>query len=466
VNLYAPFAETFLELLSVVGRAGGIFPSALATDDTTKHFFAAIITNNNLISFWEFENQGFFGAGHGHMLRFALTTLTASQQSERTDFFFQGQSPQELKDARRHFTLSADDIALINPNTHTCPIFKSIRDAELTKKIYRQVPVLIDESKGAAGNPWGIRFARLFDMSNDSDLFRTRAQLLEAGAMEQGPDWVLPDGTIYVPLYEAKMVYQYNHRHGDFADIERGKRAHKLPPIPDNRLANPDYLVSPYYWVSKFEVENRLSAKGWNYDWLMGWRDVTDARASARTVIAGVVPRVGVGNKFPLIFPEDEIQPNLVACLLANLSAICFDYAARQKIGGTTLNFFIAKQLPVLSPDAYAPADLDFIVPRVLELTYTAEDLRPWAEDLGYTGAPFPWAPERRRRLRAELDAYYARLYGLTRDELRYILDPADVEGEDYPSETFRVLKKKELETFGEYLTQRLVLEAWERFCA
>ncbi len=111
-------------------------------------------------------------------------------------------------------------------------------------------------------------------------------------------------------------------------------------------------------------------------------------------------------------------------------------------------------------------ANLDFIVPRVLELTYTAEDLRPWAEDLGYTGDPFPWAPDRRRQLRAELDAHYARLYGLTRDELRYILDPADVEGEDYPSETFRVLKKKELESFGEYLTQCLVLEAWERFCA
>ena len=84
-------------------------------------------------------------------------------------------------------------------------------------------------------------------------------------------------------------------------------------------------------------------------------------------------------------------------------------------------------------------------------------------QDLGYSGPPFPFHPERRAELRAELDAYYARLYGLTRDELRYILDPADVMGEDYPSETFRVLKNSEVREFGEYRTQRLVLEAWDK---
>ena len=127
------------------------------------------------------------------------------------------------------------------------------------------------------------------------------------------------------------------------------------------------------------------------------------------------------------------------------------------------MNYFIYKQLPVLPPDRYSEADLAFIVPRVLELTYTAHDLSGWAQELGYNGEPFPFDPDRRATLRAELDAYYAKLYGLTRDELRYILDPADVMGEDYPSETFRVLKNKEQKEFGEYRTQRLVLEAWDK---
>jgi len=131
-------------------------------------------------------------------------------------------------------------------------------------------------------------------------------------------------------------------------------------------------------------------------------------------------------------------------------------------MGGLNLNFYIVRQLPVLPTDRYTESDLTFIVPRVLELTYTAHDLQPWAHDLGYDGPPFSFDPDRRAILRAELEAWYARAYGLNRDELRYILDPADVMGDDYPSETFRVLKNKELREFGEYRTQRLVLEAWD----
>ena len=461
VNLYAPFSETFLNLLSDSARSGGVFPSALATDDTTKYFFSSLIENRNLVRFWEFENIGFFGAGHGHMLRFALTTFSKHPTEERTDFFFQGKDLSELKDPRRHFKLTAEEIKLINPNTGTCPIFQSEKDAELTKKIYRHVPVLIDESRGEMDNPWGIRFNAMFHMSNASSLFRTLEQLRDTNATRDDSCWKMPDGEVYVPLYEAKMVYQFNHRHGDFSDAEPGKRAHKLPSIRDEHLANPKYSIQPYYWVPRSEVDARLAAKGWEKGWLMGWRDVTDARASVRTVIASVVPRVGVGDKFLLMLPGQP--PELVACLLAEQNALVHDYIARQKVGGTSLKYFTKKQLVNLPPDAYTQTDLDFIVPRVLELTFTAEDMRLWAEDLGYTGDPFPWNSKRRRQLRAELDAYYAHLYGLTRDELRYILDPAEVEGPDYPSETFRVLKDKEIREFGDYRTYNLVLDAWDR---
>ena len=85
------------------------------------------------------------------------------------------------------------------------------------------------------------------------------------------------------------------------------------------------------------------------------------------------------------------------------------------------------------------------------------------ARDLGHTGPPFAWDEARRANLRADLDAFYARAYGLTRDELGYILDPADVMDPSYPSETFRVLKEKEQRLHGEYRTGRLVLAAWDR---
>lgn len=203
--------------------------------------------------------------------------------------------------------------------------------------------------------------------------------------------------------------------------------------------------------------------------WLMGWRDICRS-TDERTVIASVVQRAGVGHKMPLFRFGASTTPPLAAAFLGNLDALVLDYVARQKVGGTSLTYHYLKQFTVLPPDCYTSADLAVIVPRVLELTYTAHDLQAWGKDLAAYdprpvsehGRTFTWNTERRAQLRAELDAYYAGLYGLTRDELRYILDPKDVMGADYPSETFRVLKEGEMRAFGEYRTRRLVLEAWD----
>jgi hypothetical protein len=323
------------------------------------------------------------------------------------------------------------------------------------------VPVLIDESRGEARNPWGISFRQgLFNMTSDSHLFRTAPQLGEAGAERHGPNWVLPEGETWVPLYEAKMVNFYDHRAGSYE--ERGDdRGYRVLPRPtDEQHANPDYFAEPFYWVLQSEVEERLRGRNWSHDWLLGWKDITSA-TNERTVIAGVIPRMGVGHSFPLFFTERQEAGRGLA-LYANWNSLALDFIARQKVGGLHLTYMYLKQLPMLAPVSYSADDVAFIAPRALELTYTAHDLAPLAHDLGHEGPPFRWDPERRAWLRAELDAYYARLYGLTRDELRYILDPADVMGPDYPSETFRVLKQREIREYGEYRTARLVLRAWD----
>lgn len=166
----------------------------------------------------------------------------------------------------------------------------------------------------------------------------------------------------------------------------------------------------------------------------MGWRDIC-CSTDERTVIAIVIPRVAVGHTAPLVFTRHSGP--LAAALLANWSSLVLDFLARQKVGGTHLTFGFVNQLSFIPASAYSPADLAFIVPRVLERTCTAWDMAPFARGLGYEGEPFRRDPERRALLRAELDACYARLYGLNRDELRYILDPQDVMGPDWPSETF-----------------------------
>ncbi len=433
VNTYALFSESILQITSNKGRAGFIVPTGIATDDSTKAFFGHISQTGRLVSLYDIENrEAVFPSVH-RSYKFCLLTLGQVEQAEFAFFLTQ---VHQLADARRRFKLTPEEFRLINPNTLTCPVFRSERDAELTKKIYRAAPVLIDENS-EEGNPWGISFMAMMHMSADSHLFRSEP------------------GEGLLPLYEAKMIHQFDHRWATYD----GDAARDSTPA---EKADPGFTVTPRYWVSETEVNKKLADKKWDKGWLMGWRDICRA-TDERTVIASVVPKSGVGNKMPLFLPKAGTTPERFAALLANFSALAFDFVARQKIGGTTLNYFYLKQFPVLAPERYTEADLAFIVPRVLELTYTAHDLKSWAQDLGYEGDPFAFNPERRAILRAELDAYYAKLYGLTRDELRYILDPTDVMGEDYPSESFRVLKNKELNEFGEYRTERLVLEAWEK---
>lgn len=434
LNTYALFAEHFLRLIGLGGRSGMIVPTGIATDNSTKAYFDAISSSGQLVSLYDFRSgPGLFPEIGHQTFKFSLITLG---KAERTDFVFSALEAHDLSDQRRHFTLDSNDFALLNPNTRTCPVFRSQMDAELTKKIYGRVPVLIDEALGEQGNPWGIKFMRMFDMSNDSHLFFD-----EAAANR-------------LPLYEAKLIHHYDHRwatnsaDGSSRDLTL---AEKL---------DPSFQITPRYWVETSEVQARLKAQSWERQWLMGWRNIAKTQ-NERTLIATITPMVAFGHSGTLFFSCHS--PSLHAMLLGFIACLPCDFVVRQKVGGTNMTHNYFKQFPFLPPSTYTQAAIDFIQPRVLELTYTSHDLKPWAEDLGYDGPPFRFDPERRALLRAELDAFYAHLYGLTRDELRYILDPADVMGPDYPSETFRVLKNNEIRQLGEYRTQRMVLEAWDR---
>jgi hypothetical protein len=568
VNTYALFSETISRIVAKSGRAGFIVPTGIATDDSTKAYFADISQSGRLVSLFDFENRDAIFSSVHRSYKFCLITLGVAEESF---FAFYLVDPSQLEDATRRSILRPDDFLLINPNTRNCPVFRSQMDAELTRKIYRNVPVLIREGAGGKpdDNPWGVEFLRMLDMSNDSHLF-TDADLVLA---EEAKTRLL------VPLYEAKMIHQFDHRWATYRHEESQAECVDVSPA-DKR--NPNYVVRPRYYIEVRQVLARIanvpsafakafadkdlagqlvSLANWIHasdagsddkaanlfesqpnlmpvaneqlglfgakrahvtkrypilttneasielpmKWidprilsdaascpltdyelkqiqlesnvervanalmdnrspkcLLGFRDICRA-TDERTVISSVLPRVGVGNKIPLYLFYQKNSPQQLAVFACNLNTLCFDFVARQKIGGTTLNFFIAKQLPVLPPDRYADSDLTYIVARALELVYTSNDLKPWAESLGYNGEPYGFDLGRRAQLRAELDAYYARLYGLTRDDLRYILDPEDVMGADYPSETFRVLKNKELKEFGEYRTQRLVLEAWDK---
>lgn len=218
---------------------------------------------------------------------------------------FSVKSLDELSDTRRSFTLGSDDFALLNPNTRTCPIFRSQMDAVLTKKIYSRVPVLIDDALSDQGNSWRIRFMRMFDMANDSHLFFDQPT------------------TDRLPLYEAKLIHHYDHRWATYA-ADGASRDLSL-----SEKMDPSFKLTPRYWVEHSEVQARLQAQGWDRRWLMGWRDICRS-SDERTVIASVLPLSGFGDTFLLMLPFVS-ERNLVACLLADQISLVHDFILRQK---------------------------------------------------------------------------------------------------------------------------------------
>jgi hypothetical protein len=458
INTYALFAEHNRSVLGLQGRAGFIVPTGIATDDTTKEYFGTLVNERELARFYSFENEEFVFPGVHHAFRFALMTVARGQTTDAADLVFFARQISALDDPEKHFSLTPADFATLNPNTRTCPTFRSRRDADLNLAMYRRTGILWREDD-PDGNPWGLRFMQgVFNMASDSGLFRTRAELEAAG-------WKL-DGNHFVqgkqralPLIEAKMVHHFNHRYGTYeGQTEAQGNQGKLPEFDDAAHADPKRLTFSKYWVPEGEIASRLDER-WQRGWLLGWRDICRS-TDQRTVIASLIPRVAVGHTTPLLFAS--VEPRATACLYANLCSFALDYAARQKVGGTHLTYGYLKQLPVLAPSVYAADAVwgrgttvrDWLLPRVVELTYTAWDLQPFARDVGDEGPPYLWDPERRSVLRAELDAAFFHLYGVSRDEADYILD------------TFPVVKKNDEKGHGEFRTKRVVLERYDALAA
>jgi hypothetical protein len=448
VNTYTIFAETSRQIINGYGRVGMIVPSGIATDDTTKFFFQDLMQTQSLASLYDFENrEGLFPAVDSRM-KFSLLTMAGLEADiPQAEFAFFLHSVEELKDDWRRFSLSARDIAALNPNTGTMATFRSVRDAEITKAIYGRVPVLMREEP--LENPWGIRFATMFHMSNDSHLFRTREQLeaegytLAGNVFERGKE-------CYLPLYEGKMFMPFDHRYADVVLTQNLIRAGQAEFATDADKRKSDFLVMPRSWVDTREVEQKLGSYG--FKWLIGFKNVT-APTNERTFLSTILPIAAVGNSIPLLLSLER-SALITVELVANLAAFSFDYAARQKMGNVNLNFYIVEQLPVIPPHTYTPALLDFIVPRVLELTYTAWDLQPFAQDVGCDGPPFIWDEERRFLLRCELDALYFHLYGINRDDADYIL------------ETFPIVKRKDEAAWGSYRTKETILAMYDQMAA
>jgi hypothetical protein len=389
------FTERVMTILAPEGLAGCAIAPGTAAAPGARHLIGGLMRRGALVSLYDFTTPD---------TRICLLTLGGGAAHGGTArFAFRLDGPADLDDGGRSFTLTPGEAALINPNTGGLPAFRGSRDAALVTAIHRRMPVLWDETR-ADGNLWKMRLETAFPRAaGDAGLLHAEQELRDEG-WELAGSTLTRDGQCMLPVYEPPMIDLFDHRvakprywiaeHGPIA-VQRKSGAAQRPGVTD-----------------------RLAELGWKWEWVCAWR----APVHERVAVAVFLPRAATADSLPLMLPR--VVPPFAAALIAAQSSLVFDYVARQKIGGPAVRAAHWKQLPVPTPDMLEP-HLPFIVPRVLELVYTAPDMGPLARDLDDRGEdPFYWDPDRRVSLRAELDAFFFHVYGIDdRNDVEYIAD-------------------------------------------
>ena len=450
INLYSLFVERAMRLVKPDGFVGLLTPSGIYADKTAADFFKSVSTGGRVAGLFDFENKKiFFKDVHASFKFCALIFGGEERRSDETSCAFFLHDTETISDPNRCFPLAPSDFARVNPNTGTAPVFRTRRDAELTRRIYERHPVLVDGSGGKERRAWPVRYHTMFHMTNDSHLFRTAAQLENEGYYPvEGNRWKRGED-LYLPLYEGKMVQAFDHRAASV--VVNPLKVHRPAAPLETSLTehtDPAWLPGPQFWVSESEVD-------WPRDlgWAVSFKDVT-APTNSRTMIAAVIPHSAVGNTLPILVPnalQAASYKKDAWLLTACLNSFALDFVARQKVQGQHLNWFIVEQLPVIAPGGYdrqfgAKTARELVCDHVLRLTYTSNDMAPFARDLGHQGPPFVWDEEERRHLRARLDALYFHLYGLSRDDADYVMS------------TFPIVRAQDKKEFGSYRTRDLVL--------
>lgn len=465
INLYGLFAERARSLVKPSGVVGLVVPSGIGSDLSASAFFREVAVGGHLRSFFDFENRGNFFPDVHNSFKFCSIVFSRERVFENSRSAFYLDDVDQVADLERTFNLNSDDFARLNPNTSTMPVFRHKRDAHLVSEIYRRTPVLNNHEAAQSGNRWPVRFATFFHMANDSELFLRVDELEVRGAWPVvGGRWNSSDGE-FLPLIQGRVVGLYDHRQAGVGfNPDNVRRGFVSIPSSLEDHQDPTYTPRSEFFVPASEIPDGI------HDAVIMYRRST-ATTNSRTMVSSIGPKVGYGDSVFLIVGDRDVEApknaENLALLQGNLASIPLDFVARNKVQGQNFSWYIVEQLPIIPPAAYGRAfgpktARDIVREAVLELSYTAHDLAPFARDLGHVNAdgevlpPFIWDEDRRLVLRAKLDALYFILYGVhdpadpasSRDDIRYIYS------------TFPIVEREETARWGRYRSRDLAL-AW-----
>lgn len=457
-NLNSLFVERSSRLAKADGIVGLLVPSGVATETASQEFFSGLIKQNSASCVFDFFNKRrsgeLFFPDVYYRFKFCAFVFSPARSFKGCRFATFVRDVEQLSEKDTIFTLTLDDFAKVNPNTVTAPIYRAKKDKEISTAIYSRLPILVRRDGNDEIKAWPVKYGTMFHMANDSEHFRTPKQLAEdEKAYHVGSNlWKSKKG-VWGPLYEGKMVQAYDHRASGITIVEANVyRPGQGQDLTEEQHRDPEFLpASRYFVLPPSPLKSQIAFK-----------DVTST-TNSRSVISCIIPPYAAGHTLPIIdlaIEDPKARAKAQCVLCANLNSTVLDFIARTKILSNHVSWYIVEQLPFAPREQLATkfgtkTAEQIICSTVLELSYTAKDLAPFAVDLGHVAKdgtvkpPFAWDEARRQTLRAKLDALFFHLYGITdRKTVNYIFS------------TFPIVEEEETKTYGRYLSRDLCL-AW-----
>ncbi len=429
-NVYRMFVETALTLTALDGMATQVTPSGLYNGANAAAIRGELFDRWSLLCVLGLINKGeaWFN-GIDATTRFACYVARRGGLTAEFAVGFQISSPIQLTMAlERPHRLAVTTVRDQSPEALVISEMVDDIDANITDHLYRLWPAFGDDTLGVPAR----HYMAEIHMGNDRDRF---------GDDDPG-----------LPLYEGRMIAQYDHRAKAYIS-GRGRSAiwRDLP------FESPEKGIKPQWWVPINKIPTKAVARTKRYR--IAFCDVTAPRNERSLIAALVPPGVICGHTAPTFTYEDSSEW-AYTLWLAVANSLPANFLIRKRITlHVSLNILDSLPMPRLQ---LGDEVLSYIASLVLRLTCTGPEMTAYWNAMAVHGwcqsVPDHTVPanallddDARAEARAKIDVVVAKyLYRLTKQQVEHILT------------TFPTLERNEIRRHGEYRTKRLILEIYD----
>lgn len=366
LNTYKLFLELSHALLRGQGRLGMIVPSGIYTDKGTTDLRELFLSQCDWQWLFGFENrEGIFDIHRS--FKFCPLIVQKGGQTEAIRAAFMHRNVDDWEQAERHvLAYPRARVEEFSPYSKAILEIRSEQDLRVLQKIYANGVLLGDQSE----NGWGIKYAREFDMTNDSKLFPPRPKWEEKGyrpdqyghwlkgpwrdhhgpqhILEREPGLVLSrDGLqaiaveqiedVALPLYEGRMINQF-----DFS--EKGWVSGKGRKAVWRDISFADKTIEPQYLMGLADYRGSADEESKAMPGLKAGFLAIGSATNSRSMFSGLVANFPAGNSVAVLQSSDPVR---TIALMTALNSFAYDFTLRNRLGGLNLNYFVVAETPV-----------------------------------------------------------------------------------------------------------------------